>query len=76
MTSKGRKRLVKPSDDKLEAAHDSDGDVEIVEAPFAPMVPIPAFIAATLMEDYESDPIELCWQTIEGICRRASADDH
>ncbi len=75
-TSRGRKRLVKPSDDEPVAAQDlSKGDVEIVEAPFAPMVPIPAFITATLMEDYESDPIELCWQTIEGICRRASADD-
>jgi hypothetical protein len=75
-TSKGRKRLVKPSDDEPVTAQDSEGDVEIVEAPFAPIVPIPAFITATLMEDYESDPIELCWQTrIEGICRRAAAAD-
>jgi hypothetical protein len=73
-TSKGRKRLVKPSDDEPVTAQDSEGDVEIVEAPFAPMVPIPAFITATLMEDYESN-IELCWQTIEGTCRRAAADD-
>jgi hypothetical protein len=26
------------------------------------------------MEGYESDPIELCWQTIEEIRRRAAAD--
>ncbi len=40
------------------------------------MVPIPAFVAATVMEGYESDPIELCWQTIEEIRKRAYADEN
>jgi hypothetical protein len=26
------------------------------------MVPIPAFITATLMEEYKTEPTELCWQ--------------
>jgi hypothetical protein len=73
-TLKGRKRQVEPTDHEPKAAQDVEEDVEIVELPFAPMVPVPAFIAATLMEEYESDPIELCWQTIEEICKRASAD--
>jgi hypothetical protein len=51
-------------------------DVEIVESQLAPMVPIPAFVAAPLMEGYEADPIELCWQTIEEIRKRASADEN
>ncbi len=46
-----------------------------MDLPCAPMVPIPAFIMATLMKEYESGPIELCWQTIEEIRKRASADD-
>jgi hypothetical protein len=45
-----------------------------MESPFAPMVPIPAFITATLMEECELDSIELCLQTIEEIRKRASAD--
>ena len=40
------------------------------------MVPIAAFVATTLMEGYKSDPIELCWQTIEEIRKRASADEN
>jgi hypothetical protein len=39
------------------------------------MVPIQAFITATLMEEYKLDPIELYWQTIEEIRKQASADD-
>ena len=73
-TSKGRKRQVEPSDYDPKADQDDEEDVEIVESPFAPMVPIPAFVTAIFMEGYESDPIELCWQTIEEIRRRASAD--
>jgi hypothetical protein len=74
-TSRGRKRQVEPTDYDPKAGQDDVEDMEIVESPFAPMVPIPAFVAVTLMEGYESDPIELCWQTIEEICKRASADE-
>jgi hypothetical protein len=47
-----------------------------VESQLAPMVLIPASVAATLMEGYESDPIELCWQTVEDVRKRASADEN
>jgi hypothetical protein len=50
-TSKGRKRQVEPTDYEPKAAQDIEEDVEIVESPFAPMVPIPASIRATLMEE-------------------------
>ncbi len=46
-----------------------------MESPCALMVPIPAFITATQMKEYESNPIVLCWQTIEEIRKRASADN-
>jgi hypothetical protein len=75
-TSRGRKRQVEPTDYAPKAGQDDVEDVEIVESQFTLMVPIPAFVAATLMEGYESDPIELCWQTIEEICKRASADEN
>jgi hypothetical protein len=75
LISRGRKRQVEPTDYDPKAGQDDVEDVEIVDSPFAPMVPIPAFVAATLMEGYESDPIELCWQTIEEIRKCASADE-
>ena len=75
-TARGRKRQVGPIDYAPKASQDDVEDVEIVESQLAPMVPIPAFVAATLMEGYESDPIELCWQTIEEIRKRASADEN
>ena len=37
------------------------------------MVPVPAFIAAALMDDYKSDPVVLCWQVINEIRKRAAA---
>ncbi len=72
--ARGRKRQVEPTDYAPKATQDNVEDVEIVESQLAPMVPIPAFVAATLMEGYKSDPMELCWQTIEEIRKRASAD--
>jgi hypothetical protein len=76
-TARGRKRQVGPIDYAPEASQDDVEDVEIVESQLAPMVPIPEFVAATLMEGYKSDPIELCWQTIEEILRkRASTDEN
>ena len=50
-TSKGRKRQVEPTDYKPKAAQDVEEDIEIVESPFAPMVPIPASMTATLIEE-------------------------
>ena len=73
---KGRGRQGGPTDPEPKAAPDVEDDVEIVEPTFAPMVPIPAFMAATLMEEYESEPMELCWQAIESIRNRASADEN
>ncbi len=59
-TARGRKRQVEPTDYAPKSGQDDVEDAEIVESQFAPMVPIPAFVAATLMEEYKSDPIELC----------------
>jgi hypothetical protein len=73
-TARGRKRRLGPIDYASKACQDDVEDLEIEEPQLAPMFPIPAFVAATLMEGYESDPIELCWQTIEEIRKRASAD--
>jgi hypothetical protein len=75
-TARGRKRQVEPIDYAPKASQDDMEDVEIVESQLAPMVPIPEFVAATLMEGYESDPIKLCWQTIEKMRKRASADEN
>ena len=74
--TRGRNRRVEPTDYAPKATQDDVEDVEIVESQHAPMVPILAFVAATLMEGYESDPIELCWPTIEAIRKRASADEN
>ncbi len=75
-TAQGQKRQVGPIDYAPKASQDNVEDMEIVEQQLTPMVPIPAFVAATLMEGYESDPIELCWKTIEEILKRASADEN
>jgi hypothetical protein len=74
--ARGRKQQIEPTDYAPKATQDDVEDVEIVESQHAPMVPILAFVAATLMEGYESDPIELCWQTIEELSKRASADEN
>ncbi len=50
--ARGRKRQVEPTDYAPKASQDNLEDVEIVESQIAPMNPIPAFVAATLMEGY------------------------
>ena len=53
----------------------NEDDADLGRSPVAPVVPVPAFIAAALRDDYESDPVVLCWQVINEIRKRASAEE-
>ena len=71
--TRGRGRKTEQTND--DAEEDDEDEVETAGPLYAPLVPIPAFIAHTLLGEYESNPIALCWQAVNEIRKRAAADE-
>jgi hypothetical protein len=70
-TAQGQKRQVKPTDYAPKSGQDDVDDVEIVESQFAPMVHIPAFVAATSWKGTNRTP-----SSCVGKLSRRYANEH
>ncbi|KAI2498222.1 hypothetical protein MHU86_16304 [Fragilaria crotonensis] len=69
----GTKHRAKPSK-PVEASEDDTDDVTVVGFTMKPTVPVPAFIAAAIMDTYVTAPEELALLIVNAIKQRASED--
>ena len=69
----GTKNRAKPSK-PVEASEDDTDDVTVVGFTMKPTVPVPAFIAAAVMDTYATAPEELALLIVNAIKQRASED--